>query len=187
MGYGSARCAPDDNVPEGPAPPRCTPSETDGCQTVGMAELKDRLRADLTESIRARDELRIATIRMVLTAVTTAEVAGAEARELSDDEVLTVLVKEAKKRREAANAYHDASRDDRAEREEAEADVIADYLPTPLTDDELTSLVNAAVAETGATSMRDMGAVMKRLTPQVGGRAEGRTVAEAVKSRLAGT
>jgi len=152
-----------------------------------MAELKDRLRADLTESIRARDELRTATIRMVLTAVTTAEVAGAEARELSDDEVLAVLTKEAKKRREAADAYRDAGRTDRAEREEAEAGVIAEYLPTPLTDDELAGLVEAAVAETGATSMRDMGAVMKRLTPHVTGRADGRAVADAVKSRLAGT
>ena len=103
-----------------------------------MAELKDRLRADLTESIRARNELRTATIRMVLTAVTNAEVAGTEARELSDDDVLAVLTKEAKKRREAADAYRDAGRADRAEREVAEAGVIADYLPTPLTDDELT-------------------------------------------------
>ena len=151
-----------------------------------MAELKDRLRADLTESIRARNELRTATIRMVLTAVTNAEVAGTEARELSDDDVLAVLTKEAKKRREAADAYRDAGRTDRAEREVAEAGVIADYLPTPLTDDELTELVDAAVAEVGATSMRDMGAVMKRLTPQVAGRAEGRTVADAVKARLSG-
>ena len=151
-----------------------------------MAELKDRLRADLTESIRARNELRTATIRMVLTAVTNAEVAGTEARELSDDDVLAVLTKEAKKRREAADAYRDAGRADRAEREEAEAAVIADYLPTPLTDDELAELVDAAVAEVGATSMRDMGAVMKRLTPQVAGRAEGRTVADAVKARLSG-
>ena len=151
-----------------------------------MAELKDRLRADLTESIRARNELRTATIRMVLTAVTNAEVAGTEARELSDDDVLAVLTKEAKKRREAADAYRDAGRTDRAEREVAEAGVIADYLPTPLTDDELTELVDAAVAEVGATSMRDMGAVMKRLTPQVAGRADGRAVADAVKSRLSG-
>ena len=151
-----------------------------------MAELKDRLRADLTESIRARNELRTATIRMVLTAVTNAEVAGTEARELSDDDVLAVLTKEAKKRREAADAYRDAGRADRAEREVAEAGVIADYLPTPLTDDELTELVDAAVAEVGATSMRDMGAVMKRLSARVTGRADGRAVADAVKSRLSG-
>jgi len=151
-----------------------------------MPELKDRLRIDLTESIRSRDELRTATIRMVLTAVTTTEVAGAQARELSDDEVLAVLTKEAKKRREAADAYHNAGRVALAEREEAEARVIAGYLPKPLTDDEMSALVDAAVAETGATSMRDMGAVMKQLTPQVAGRADGRAVADAVKSRLAG-
>ncbi len=151
-----------------------------------MAELKQRLRNDLTASIRGQDELRTATIRMVLTAVSNAEVAGAEARELSDDEVLTVLTKEAKKRREAADAYRGAGRADRAEREEAEAEVIADYLPTPLTDDEMRVLVDAAVAKVGATSMRDMGAVMKHLAPQITGRADGRAVADAVKSRLAG-
>jgi len=124
-----------------------------------MAELKERLRTDLTASMRARDELRTATIRMVLTAVTTAEVAGTEARELSDDDVLAVLTKEAKKRREAADAFREAGRIDRAEREEAEAGVVAEYLPAPLTDGELASLVDAAVAETGAESLRDMGKV----------------------------
>lgn len=152
-----------------------------------MAELKDRLRADLTESIRTGNELRTATIRMVLAAVTTAEVAGAEARELSDDDVLAVLTKEAKKRREAADAYRDAGRTDRAEREVAEAEVIADYLPTPLTDDELEGLVEAAVAETGATSMRDMGTGHEAVDPAGHRRAEGRTVAEAVRARLSGT
>jgi uncharacterized protein len=149
-----------------------------------MAELKDRLRSDLTSSMRGRDELRTATIRMVLTAVTNAEVAGAEARQLSDDEVLAVLTKEAKKRREAAEAYRSAGRADRAEREEAEAGVIAEYLPTPLTEDELADLVEAALAATGASSPRDMGAVMKRLAPQVAGRADGRRIAAVVKSRL---
>jgi uncharacterized protein len=151
-----------------------------------MAELKDRLRNDLTTSMRGRDELRIATIRMALAAITNAEVAGAQARELSDDEVLAVLTKEAKKRREAADAFRGAGRADRAEREEAEADVIADYLPRPLTEDELDVLADAAVAEVGATSMRDMGAVMKHLAPSVTGRADGRAVAAAVKARLAG-
>lgn len=151
-----------------------------------MPELKDRLRSDLTASIRGRDEVRTATIRMVLTAVTNAEVAGAEARELSDDDVLAVLTKEAKKRREAADAFRGAGRSERAEREEAEAAVIAEYLPTPLTEDELGALVDAAVTETGASSVRDMGAVMKRLAPDVTGRAEGARVAAAVKARLSG-
>jgi uncharacterized protein YqeY len=163
---------------------RCSPSNIDGCQTDAMPELKARLRSDLTESIRGRDDVRTATIRMVLTAVTNAEVAGAEARELSDDEVLALLTKEAKKRREAADAYRGAGRGDRAEREEAEAEVIAGYLPAPLTDDELEALVDAAVTETSASSMRDMGAVMKRLAPDVAGRAEGARVAAAVKARL---
>jgi uncharacterized protein YqeY len=102
-----------------------------------MAELKDRLRSDLTVSMRGRDELRTATIRMVLTAVTNTEVAGAQAREISDDEVVGVLAKEAKKRRDAADAFRQGGRPDLAEREDAEAAVIAGYLPAPLTDDEL--------------------------------------------------
>ena len=151
-----------------------------------MAELKDRLRSDLTVSMRGRDELRTATIRMVLTAVTNAEVAGARAREISDDEVVGVLAKEAKKRRDAADAFRQGGRPDLAEREDAEAAVIAGYLPAPLTDDELDALVDAAVAETGATSLREMGAVMKRLATDVAGRADGARVAAVVKARLAG-
>ena len=151
-----------------------------------MAELKDRLRSDLTVSMRGRDELRTATIRMVLTAVTNAEVAGAQAREITDDEVVGVLAKEAKKRRDAADAFRQGGRPDLAEREDAEAAVIAGYLPAPLTDDELDALVDAAVAETGATSLREMGAVMKRLATNVAGRADGARVAAAVKARLAG-
>jgi uncharacterized protein len=150
-----------------------------------MAELKDRLRSDLTVSMRGRDELRTATIRMVLTAVTNAEVAGAQAREISDDEVVGVLAKEAKKRRDSADAFRRGGRPDLAEREDAEAAVIAGYLPAPLTDDELDALVDAAVAETGANSLREMGAVMKRLATDVGGRADGARVAAAVKARLA--
>ena len=150
-----------------------------------MAELKDRLRSDLTVSMRGRDELRTATIRMVLAAVTNAEVAGAQAREISDDEVVGVLAKEAKKRRDAADAFRRGGRPDLAEREDAEAAVIAGYLPAPLTDDELDVLVSAAVAETGATSLREMGAVMKRLATDVAGRADGARVAAAVKARLA--
>jgi hypothetical protein len=151
-----------------------------------MAELKDRLRSDLTVSMRGRDELRTATIRMVLTAVTNAEVAGAQAREISDQEVVGVLAKEAKKRRDAADAFRQGGRPDLAEREDAEAAVIAGYLPAPLTDDELDALVDAAVAETGANSLREMGAVMKRLATDVAGRADGARVAAAVKARLAG-
>jgi hypothetical protein len=123
---------------------------------------------------------------MVLTAVTNAEVAGAQAREISDQEVVGVLAKEAKKRRDAADAFRQGGRPDLAEREDAEAAVIAGYLPAPLTDDELDALVDAAVAETGANSLREMGAVMKRLATSVAGRADGARVAAAVKARLAG-
>jgi uncharacterized protein len=151
-----------------------------------MAAIKDRLQEDLTAAIRAKDELRTATIRMALTAITTAEVAGKQARELSDDEVIGVLGKEAKKRREAAQAFRDGNRPERAEREDAEAAVLADYLPAPLSADELDALVDAAIAETAATSPRDMGKVMKVLQPKIAGRAEGGAVAAAVKARLTG-
>jgi hypothetical protein len=151
-----------------------------------MATLKDRLKTDLTSAMRSKDELRMATIRMALTSITNAEVAGTRARELSDDEVITVLTKEAKKRREAAQAFRDGGRSDRAEREDAEAAVLADYLPEPLSDDELARLVDAAIAESGAESPRDMGKVMKLVQPQVAGRADGSRVAAAVKARLPG-
>ncbi|HSK26813.1 MAG TPA: GatB/YqeY domain-containing protein [Jiangellales bacterium] len=151
-----------------------------------MGELKDRLRNDLTASMRERDELRTATIRMALTALTTAEVAGDTARELTDAEELAVITRESKKRREAADAFREGGRADRAEREDAEAGVLAGYLPPQLDDGELAALVDAVVAETGATSPRDIGRVMKVLSPRVAGQAEGRRVADAVKARLAG-
>lgn len=151
-----------------------------------MASLKERLRDDLTASMRARDELRMSTLRMVLTAVTTSEVAGATPRELSDSDLLAVLTKETKKRHEAAEAFRQGGRIDRAEREEAEAGVIAEYMPAPLADDELAEMVEAAIAETGASSPREMGAVMKVLQPRTTGRADGAKVAAAVRARLAG-
>ena len=146
--------------------------------------LKARLRSDLTTSMKARDELRSATIRMALSAITNEEVAGDVARELSDDEVITVLGREAKKRREAAEAFAGAGRAEQAERERAEGRVLAGYLPAPLTDEELGDLVAAAVAETGAQGPKAMGSVMKVLTPRVAGRADGSRVAAAVKAAL---
>jgi len=151
-----------------------------------MATLKDRLRSDLTDSMRARDELRTATLRMALTAVTNAEVAGSHARELSDDEVLAVLNKELKKRREAATAFSDAGRTDSADRELAEAAVLADYLPTALTPDELVALVAEAIGQTEAAGPQDMGKVMKLVQPQVAGRADGKAVADEVRRQLSG-
>lgn len=150
-----------------------------------MAELKDRLQADLTTSMKARNELTTATLRMVLTAIGNEEVAGKAARQLSDDEVLKVIAREAKKRREAADAFAAAGRPDRAERELAEGAVLDGYLPTPLSDAELETLVRDAVAESGATGPSAMGAVMKLLSPRVAGRAEGGRVAAAVRAALA--
>lgn len=152
-----------------------------------MGEIKDRLQGELTAAMRSKDELRTATIRMAMAAIRTAEVAGTQARELSRDEEIAVLSKEAKKRREAAQAFRDGGREDRAAQEDAEAAILAEYLPAPLTEDELAALVDTAIAETGATSPREMGQVMKVLQPKVAGRAEGGTVAAAVKARLGPT
>ena len=146
--------------------------------------LKAQLRTDLTTAMKARDELRSATIRMTLAAITNEEVAGKVARELSDDEVLKVLGRELKKRKEAAEAFAGAGRGEQAAREEAEGEVLTAYLPAQLSDEELQVLVDAAVAETGAEGPRGMGAVMKVLTPRVAGRADGSRVAAAVKAKL---
>ncbi|OLT43247.1 glutamyl-tRNA amidotransferase [Serinicoccus sp. CNJ-927] len=146
--------------------------------------LKATLQQDLTAAMRAQDKVRAGTLRMALTAVTTEEVAGKQQRELSDDEVLKVITKEAKKRREAAEAYSGAGRSELAAQEEAELAVLEAYLPAQLADDELASMAREAVAETGATDLRGMGQVMKVLTPRVAGRAEGGRVAAAVKQAL---
>jgi uncharacterized protein len=154
----------------------------------GMSALKDRLRSDLTTAIKARDALRSSTLRMVLTAVTNAEVSGKAARELDDEDVLGVLTSEAKKRREAAEAFGDAGRSEQAEKERAEAAVIADYLPAQLTAEEIRALVTETIAETGAAGegMRAMGKVMGRLTPATKGRADGGAVAAEVRRQLGG-
>lgn len=147
-----------------------------------MSELKASLHGDLTTAMKARDELTTATLRMALTAVTTEEVAGDKARELSDDEVLKVLARERKKRREAAEAYDAASRPELAERERAEGEVLDRYLPEQLADDELAELVRAAIADAGDSP--NLGAVMKLAQPRVAGRADGRRVSEEVRRQL---
>jgi uncharacterized protein len=149
-----------------------------------VAELKERLRADLNAAMRARDQVRMRTLRMALTSITNEEVAGDSARNLSDEEIVKVLTREARKRREAAEAFGAAGRDEQAAAERAEGKVLADYLPAQLTDDELTALVSAAIAETGASGMPGMGQVMKLLTPRVAGRADGARVAAEVRRRL---
>ena len=151
-----------------------------------MSALKDRLRQDLTAAMKARDDLRASTLRMVLTAVTNAEVAGKQARELSDDDIIGVLTSESKKRREAATAFEDAGRAESAAKERAEAEVIAGYLPEQLGEDEIAELVRAAIQQTGAASegMRAMGKVMGVVQPQVRGRADGGVVAAEVRRQL---
>ena len=148
--------------------------------------LKERLQSDLTTAIRARDELTAATLRMALTAITTEEVAGTQARTLSDAEVITVLGREAKKRRESATAFDDAGRRELADRERAEGDVLAGYLPAQLGDEEIAALVRDAIAELGVSGPQAMGQVMKTVQPKVAGRAEGGRVAAEVKRQLAG-
>jgi len=148
--------------------------------------LKETLRSDLTTAMKARDEVRSSTLRMVLTAITNAEVAGKEARELSDDEIIGVLTSEAKKRREAATAFADGGRQESAEKERAEAAVIADYLPEQLSEAEVADLVARAIEQVGAAGegMRAMGKVMGVVQPQVKGRADGGAVAAEVRRQL---
>ena len=149
-----------------------------------MPDLKEQLRADLTTAMKSRDELRTATLRMVLAAVSAEEVAGKEARELSDDEVQAVLRREAKKRREAAEAFAAAGRSEQADRERAEGGVVAAYLPAQLEDADLAALVADVITRTGASGMRDMGRVMGAVQGAVAGRAEGGRVAAEVRRQL---
>ncbi len=149
-----------------------------------MSSLETRLHHDLTEAIRNRNEVTSATLRMALTALKNEAVSGDVAKELSDAEVIVVLGREAKKRRESAAAYDDAGRPELAARERDELEVLITYLPAQLTDDELAALVTQAIAETGADSPKAMGAVMKVLTPRIAGRADGGRVSAAVKAAL---
>jgi uncharacterized protein YqeY len=149
-----------------------------------MAELKNRLRADLATSMKARDQVRTRTLRMALTSVTNEEVSGTQARELTDAEVVKVLTREAKKRRDAAEAFEAAGREDRAATERAEGEVLASYLPVQLSDEDLAAIVTAAIGQSGATGMSAMGQVMKVVQPQVAGRAEGGRVAAEVRRQL---
>ena len=152
-----------------------------------MTQLKARLQSDLTEAIRARSEVTVATLRMALSAITTEEVAGRTARTLTDDQVTAVLTREAKKRREAATAFRDAGRTDLADREDAELAVLAGYLPEPLSAEQVSELVQRAVTgatAAGVTGKAAMGRVMKELTPQVAGRFDGGQLAALVRDAL---
>jgi uncharacterized protein len=153
---------------------------------MGVMALKEQLRTDLTASMKARDEVRSSTLRMVLTAITNAEVSGKQARELSDEEIVGVLSTEAKKRREAATAFADGGRPEQSAKETAEAAVIMEYLPEQLDADAITKIVADAIAATGAGDLKAMGQVMGIVSPQVKGRADGAAVAAEVRRQLAG-
>lgn len=146
--------------------------------------IKESLRSDLTEAIRGRDEIVSSTIRMVLTAITNEEVAGKEARVLSDDEIITVLSREAKKRREASEAFDNAGRADKAALEKAEGEVIAKYLPAQLSVEEIKKIIADAVTSTGAAGPADMGKVMGAVKPLIAGKADGSIVSTLVKEAL---
>ena len=149
-----------------------------------MGTLKDRLNDDLRNAMKGRDELTTSTLRMALSAVRNAEVAGTAARDLSDDEVLAVLSKESKKRREAATAFADAGRTEQAAKERSEGDVLERYLPQQLTDDEIADLVKGALTDGGFTGKGQMGPAMKAAQSAVAGRAEGGRVAAEVRRQL---
>lgn len=152
-----------------------------------MADLKNTLTTDLTAAMRAKDEVRKGTLRMALSAITNEEVSGKEVRVLTDDEVLTVLGREAKKRREAATAYDEANRPELAERERAELAILEEYLPQALSAEELSAIISAAVAQAqadGAEGPKALGVVMKLVTPQTRGRADGAAVTAAVRTAL---
>jgi len=147
--------------------------------------LKEKLQADLTDAIRSRNEVVSGTVRMLLAAITNEEVAGKAAKVLTDAEIITVLSREAKKRREAVEAYSQAKRDDLASKEKAEAAVIANYLPEQLSEDEIKKLIQAAISQTGASGPAGMGLVMKVLQPKIAGKADGGVVSGLVKAALA--
>jgi uncharacterized protein YqeY len=146
--------------------------------------LKEKLQSDLTDAIRNRTEVKAGTIRMLLAAITTEEVSGKSARVLTDAEIITVLAREAKKRREAVEAYVAAKRTDLADKEKAEGDVIAEYLPAQLSEDEIKKMIADAIAETGAAGPAGMGQVMKVLSPKIAGKADGGVVSGLVKAAL---
>jgi uncharacterized protein len=146
--------------------------------------LKEKLQSDLTDAIRTRAEVKSGTIRMLLAAITTEEVSGKAARVLKDDEIITVLSREAKKRREAVEAYVAAKRDDLADKERAEGEVIAQYLPAQLSEDEIKKMIKEAITETGAAGPAGMGLVMKVLSPKIAGKADGGVVSGLVKAAL---
>jgi uncharacterized protein YqeY len=146
--------------------------------------LKEKLQTDLTDAIRARDEVKSGTVRMLLAAITNEEVAGKAAKVLTDAEIITVLSREAKKRREAVDAYTQAKRDDLANKEKAEGLIISQYLPEQLSESDIKKMISEAIAQTNASGPAGMGLVMKALQPKIAGRADGGLVSGLVKAAL---
>lgn len=149
-----------------------------------MASLKEQLETDMRTAMKARDELRTSTLKMVLTAIRNVEVAGKQARELDDEEVLAVVGKEAKKRRESAAAFEEAGRAELAAKERAEEKILAAYLPAQLSDAELAEVVAGVLASGGFEGPKAMGQAMKAVQEAVAGRAEGGRVAAEVRRQL---
>lgn len=149
-----------------------------------MSALKEKLHADMSTAMKARDDVRLRTLRMALTAVSNEEVSGKQARELTDEEVQRILVREAKKRREAGEAFAAAGRAEQAAAERAEGDVLAEYLPAQMSDEELAAIIDAAITETGAAGPRGIGQVMKVVKPKIGDSVEGGRLAAEIKRRL---
>lgn len=149
-----------------------------------MSNLRAQLRSDLAASMKAKDKVRTGTIRMLLSAITQEETQGTSKKELDEAQLVQVVAREIKKRRESAEIYRSNGRDDLAESELAEVSVLEDYQPKQLTDEELSSLIDAVITTVGATSMKDMGQVMKEATAQAAGRADGKRLSTAVRERL---
>jgi uncharacterized protein YqeY len=178
-----------DNVVDGAPPESRTGLRPPRRSVCVMAELKDRLRADLTSAMKSQDKLRTATLRLVLAAIQTEEVSGNAPRELSDADVIKVLQREAKKRGESAEIYTQNGRGELAANEHAEARIIDEYLPTQLTEAEVADVVDTAIAQVAEEigerpGIRQMGQVMKAATAIAAGKADGKRLSEAVKDRL---
>lgn len=153
-------------------------------ETDAPPTLSRRIESAMRDAMRARDERRTQTLRMAMAAAHNLRIA--RGRDLSDEDVVDVLTKQVKQRRESIAMYRDAGREDRASAEEAEAAILAEFLPQQLSDAEVEALARAAIAETGASVPGDVGRVMGRLAPQTRGRADGRVVSEIVRRLLAG-
>jgi len=147
-----------------------------------MPMLRDSIANDMRDAMKARDSARVATLRLLMAAITNVE--KEKIHQLDDDEVLEVIAREAKRRRESIEAFDKGGRPDLVEKETAELRVLETYLPERLSDEELATLVDQAIAETGASQPKQMGEVMKALMPKLRGRADGAQVSALVRSRL---